>query len=102
LLFLTDATLRGRKQHVYILMKILKLCTASTVTSYKIKFAVERMLNNVDPDKIGMGNAVRKVMEYKTIRGKFASVHTDLEKKGITGLEVTDDQGFLFVGYNKG
>ena len=69
---------------MYILLKILKTCTDSKATSYKVKFAVDRMLGSVDPDQTGMGQAVRRVMEYRTIKNKFASIHPDLEKEGYT------------------
>ena len=96
LLFLDDATLRGRKLDVYVQMKILKTCTASKMTSYKCKYAVQDQLKNVDPDKMVLGEAIRKVMSYYTIRGKFTSVHKELqEKEGITRVEVMDE-GFFF------
>ena len=96
MLFLTADSLEGSKQLVYVLMKALKLCTASKATSYKIKFAVHAMLVNVDPDKIGLGEAIKMVMNYETIRTKFESVHPDLEKIGIARVEVTED-GLCFV-----
>ena len=66
------------------------------MTSYKCKYAVESMLLNVDPDKMVLGEAIRKVMSYYTIRGKFTSVHKELqEKEGMTRVEVLDD-GFQF------
>ena len=90
----------GRKRDVYVLLKILKTCTDSKATSYKVKFAVEMMLDS-DPDQTGMGQAVRRVMEYRTIKNKFASIHPDLEKEGFTGVKVTDT-GFLFLKNSQG
>ena len=81
---------------VYVQMKILKTCTASKMTSYKCKYAVDYHLLNVDADKMVLGEAIRKVMSYYTIRGKFTSVHKELqEKEGITRVEVLDE-GFKF------
>ena len=91
----------GRRQDVYILLKILKSCTASKATSYKVKFAVDRVLRGADPDEIGLGQAVRKVMEYRTIKNKFGSIHRDLGNKGFTGVKVTTT-GFLFLRNNQG
>ena len=91
----------GSKRDVYILLKILKTCTDSKATSYKVKFAVQMMLKGVDPDQTGMGQAVRRVMEYKTIKNKFSSIHPDLKKKGYTGVKVTDT-GFLFLKNSQG
>jgi hypothetical protein len=91
------------------LLKILKTCTDSKATSYKVKFAVESMLRGVDPDQIGLGQSVRRVMKYRTIKNKFGSIHPDLEREGYTGVKVTDtgllflrsNQGWLFIVRNK-
>ena len=56
-------------------------------------------LRGVDPDQIGMGQAVRRVMEYSTIKNKFGSINP--EKEGFTGMKVTDT-GFLFLKRNQG
>ena len=101
LLFLGKDTLLGRRQDVYILLKILKTCTASKVTSYRVKYALDIMLGGVDPDKIGMGQAVRRVMEYRTIKNMFGYIHPDLKREGYTGVEVTDT-GFLFLRSTQG
>ena len=93
--------MRGRRQDIYILLKILKTCTDSKATSYRVKYAVNFMLNGVDPDKIGLGQAVRRVMNYRTIKNMFDSVHPDLEKEGFTGVEVTDT-GFQFLRKTQG
>ena len=86
---------------MYVLMKVLKLCTGSGVSSYQIKYAVKDRLFNMDPDNIGMGEAIKRVKEYVSIKNKFGSVHEDLAMLGITEVEVTA-YGFHFVGYNKG
>lgn len=96
LLFLTEDTLRGSKQSVYVIMKIIKLCTDSTASSYQIKFAVDERLMNMDPDKIGMGVAIRRVMEYVSIKKKFVSVHPALAMLGVTGVEVME-HGLCFL-----
>ena len=81
---------------VYVLIKILKTCTDSSAKSYQCKYSVQEILVGVDPDKIGVGKAIKKVLEYKTIRDKFSSVHPDLAKMGFSGVEVTDG-GFKFI-----
>ena len=48
-----------------------------------------------------MGKAIRKVLEYKTIRDKFSSIHPDLAEMGFSGVEVTDE-GFRFVRNTEG
>ena len=96
LLFLSDETLSGKKQLVYVFLKVLKNCTKSKAKSFEIKFAVDQMLRNKDHENIELGPAIRLVMTHSKIKGKFDSIHPDLEKMGFTGVEVTD-QGFRFV-----
>ena len=83
---------------MYVLLKILKLCTAGKVSSFQLKFAVDDRLANTNPDQIRMEGAIRKVMEYVTIKNKFGSVHADLAEIGITEVKVTD-KGLQFVGF---
>ena len=96
-----DTTLTGSKLTVYVLLKVLKNCTNSKANSFQIKFAVDTMLMGEDTDKMGMGAAIRLVMRDTKIRGKFDSIHPDLEKEGYSGVEVTDE-GFKFVRKNEG
>ena len=79
-----------------MLMKVLKLCTNSAVTSYDIKFAVSSCLLNLT-DEISLGMMVQRMLEWETMRDKFASVHDDLKQLGITGVEV-EEKGLYFVG----
>ena len=78
------------------MIKLLKACTDSPVTSFQCKYAVEEMLMNLVPDDIGLGNAIRRVIKYYTLRGNFDSVHPELQKIGITRVEVTEE-GFFFI-----
>ena len=103
--FNRDGTIYGLQKHVLVLLKVLKLCTGSAVTSYYLKYLVhealqEEMLRYLYYAKIGTGEAIRMVIEHKTIRNKFGSVHAELKKIGITGINVTDT-GFLFIGLKK-
>ena len=84
-----DYVLRGRKLEVYVLLKVLKYCTGSSATSYKVKFAVQQVLMNKEIESVDeLGAAIKEIIHYKTIRGKFSSVHPDLAAKGITRVEV--------------
>ena len=78
------------------MLKIIKLCTDSKATSYQMKYAVNDRLLNLDPGKIGMGEAIRKVMEYRTIKNKFSSVHPALAMLGVTEVQVME-HGLHFV-----
>ena len=92
-----DETLKGRKMDVYVFLKILKYCTDSPARSYQIKFAVDRVFNNKSIDSTeDIGMAIKEIIHYKTIRGKFSSVHPDLAAEGITRVEV-GEEGLHFI-----
>ena len=92
-----DKVLRGHKLQAYVLLKVLKYCTGSSATSYKVKFAVQQVLLNKEIGSMDeLGAAIKKIIQYKTIRGKFSSVHPDLEAEGITKVEV-GEEGLLFI-----
>ena len=40
--------------------------------------------------------ALKKIIHYKTLRGKFSSVHPDLAAEGITKVEV-GEKGLFFI-----
>ena len=92
-----DETLKGRKLDAYVLVKILKYCTGSSARSYQCKFAVNETFKNKSIESMEeLGAAIKEVMEYKTIRGKFSSVHPDLAAKGIVKVEV-GEEGLYFI-----
>ena len=43
-----------------------------------------------------LGAAIKEIIQYKTIRGKFSSVHPDLAAEGITRVEV-GEEGLHFI-----
>ena len=97
LLFLKDSTLRGLKLSVYVLTKILKFCTGSSAKSYQCKFAISTVFANTDVlDREDLGELIKKVIHYHTLRGKFSSVHPELRQEGIIRVEV-GKEGFHFV-----
>ena len=46
-----------------------------------------------------VGAAIKEIIHYKTIRGKFSSVHPDLAAEGITRVEV-GEEGLRFIRSN--
>ena len=95
-----DETLKGRKMDVYVLLKILKYCTGSPAKSYQMKYAVDRVFGNKSIDSTeDLGPALKMIIHYKTIRGKFSSVHPDLAAEGITRVEV-GEEGLHFIRNN--
>merc|ERR1719397_1704896 len=97
LLFMDDQLLKGKKPEAYVLVKILKYCTGSSARSYQCKYAVGQALLNKSIESIEeLGSAIKKIIHYHTIRGKFCSVHPDLAAEGITGVEV-GEEGLHFI-----
>ena len=92
-----DETLKGRKMDAYVLLKILKYCTDSPARSYQMKYAVDRAFLNKSIDSTeDLRKAIMEIIHFKTIRGKFSSVHPDLAAEGITRVEV-GDEGLRFI-----
>ena len=52
---------------------------------------------NRNPNSEKIGEALREVSNYPTIRGKFESVHEDLKILGITKVVIGEDH-LDFVG----
>ena len=68
--------------------------------SYQCKFAVSDVLGNKRIDSMEeVGAAIKEIIHYKTIRGKFSSVHPDLAAEGITRVEV-GEEGLHFIRNN--
>ena len=81
----------------YVLLKILKYCTDSPARSYQMKFAVGQVFLNKSIESTE--RAIKEIIHYKTIRGKFSSVHPDLAAEGITRVEV-GEEGLHFIRNN--
>ena len=97
LLFMRDETLKERKLEAYVLLKILKYCTGSSARSYQCKFAIDSVFGNNNIESMEeVGPALKKIIHYKTLRGKFSSVHPDLAAEGITKVEVREE-GLFFI-----
>ena len=103
LLFMRDETLKERKLEAYVLLKILKYCTGSSARSYQCKFAVNTEFMNKNIESMEeVGPALKKIIHYKTLRGKFSSVHPDLAAEGITKVEVGEEGLFFVKGRGSG
>ena len=46
-----------------------------------------------------VGAAIKEIIQFKTIRGKFSSVHPDLAAEGIARVEV-GEKGLHFIRNN--
>ena len=97
---MSEQTLEGRKLEAYVILKILKYCTGSSARSYQCKYAVNHALRNKSIESMEeVGAAIKEIIQYKTIRGKFSSVHPDLAAEGITRVEV-GEEGLHFITNN--
>ena len=85
---------------MYVILKILKYCTGGSARSYQCKYAVDDAFKNKSIRSMEeVGAALKEIIHYKTIRGKFSSVHPDLESEGITRVEV-EEEGLHFITNN--
>ena len=82
---------------MYVLIKILKFCTGSSAKSYQCKLGINEVLKNRDVSYVEeFGDCIQKVIHYHTLRGKFSSVHPELEREGIIRVEV-GKEGLHFI-----
>ena len=82
---------------MYVLIKILKFCTGSSVKSYQCKFGINTVLANRDLSNVKeLGDVIQKVIHYYTLRGKFSSIHPELRREGIIRVEV-GKEGLHFI-----
>ena len=95
-----EKVLMGKKLDAYVLLKVLKYCTGSSAKSYQCKFAVQQVFMNKNIESMEeLGAAIKEIIHYDTIRGKFSSVHPDLAAEGITRVEV-GEEGLHFIRNN--
>ena len=76
------------------MMKILKLCVQPQpkLTSYDIKWAVDKTLLNMTPKEEEIGACIRRVLKYASLRDRFVGfVHEELAALGIVKVEVLKD-----------
>ena len=65
-----------------------------------MKFAVGELFRTKRIDSSeDLGKAIKEIIHYNTIRGKFASVHPDLAAEGITRVDV-GEEGLQFTRSN--
>ena len=67
--FKRDATLKGTKLHVYILLKIMKQIMDAKTRSFDIKYAMDMTYQNSVPKEEKLGEAALTIMKYKMMRG---------------------------------
>ena len=79
------------------MLKIMKLCSKADIESFKMKYAMDRCLDDSKYEKADIGSSLERVLRYWTLRGKFDGVHPDLAKIGVKRVKV-DKEGLTFDG----
>ena len=98
---MNNKVLQGRKLDAYVILKLLKYCTDSSARSYQCKYAVDRVLRHKKIESMEeVGAAIKEIIHFHTIRGKFSSIHPDLADEGITRVEV-GEEGLHFMTNNE-
>ena len=93
-------TLSGKKRDVYVLLKIFKLLFGVSITSFSLKFSIDRSLEDVRYETAPVGESLKRAMRYYTTRGKFNGVHPDLAKIGVKEIKIDYNHekiGFIFA-----
>ena len=93
-------TLSGKKRDVYVLLKIFKLLFGVSITSFSLKFSIDRSLEDVRYETAPVGESLKRATRYYTIRGKFNGVHPELAKIGVKEIKIDYNHekiGFIFA-----
>ena len=89
----------GNKKDVYIFLKISKLLHGSKMTSFSLKFAVDRGLPEKKEESEKLGKLLQKVLRYYTIKDKLQGVNPKLAKIGVKEIRLNFEAaqiGFIF------
>ena len=84
----SGGTLSGNKKDVYVLLKIIKLIRNGSVTSFTLKYAIDRGLEDVVYETAALGPSLERVLRYFTLRGKLDGVNDDLAKIGVKTIKI--------------
>ena len=95
----SGGTLSGNKKDVYIYLKIAKLLHGVSMTSFSLKFAVDRGLPDKRYETMPVGDSIRRVLRFYTIRDKLHGVNKHLADIGVKEIKVdfdTEEVEFVF------
>ena len=81
-------TLSGKRKDTYVTMKILKLIFGVSITSFFLKFAIDRTLPDQKYEAMDLGILLKRALRYHTVRGKFVGVHPELKEIGVKKIEI--------------
>ena len=83
-----DGTLAGNKKDIYLTMKIFKLIFGVSITSFFLKFAIDRTLTDGKYEDMDLGTLLKQALRYHTVCGKFVGVHPELKEIGVKKIEI--------------
>ena len=69
-------------------LKIFKLIFGISITSFFLKFAVDRTLPYRKYETMDLGTLLKRAMRYNTVRGKFVGVHPEFKEIGVKKIEI--------------
>ena len=92
----------GNKKNVYVLLKIIKLIRNGSVTSFTLKYAIDRGLEDVVYETAALGPSLERVLRYFTLRGKLDGVHDDLANIGVKGIIIYYEEEELEFVFDEG
>ena len=95
----SGGTLSGNKKDVYICLKLSKILHGVSVTSFSLKFAVDRGLPDRKEESEPIGKLLKKVLRYYTIKDKLQGVNSKLAEIGVKDIRFdfeTNKIGFIF------
>ena len=87
-LYRSYGTLSGKKKDAYLTLKTFKLIFGVSITSFFLKFAVDRTLPDTKYEKMDLGILLKRALRYHTVRGKFVGVHPELKEIGVNKIEI--------------
>lgn len=93
-------TLSGKKKEVYLTLKTFKLVFGVSITSFFLKFAVDRTLPDTKYEDMDLGILLKRALRYHTVRGKFVGVHPELKEIGVKKIEIDFEKkcvNFMFA-----
>ena len=64
----SGGTLSQNKREVYIILKICKFIFDVIITSFVLKFGIDRALEDERFEKADLGQSIERVLRYHTIR----------------------------------
>ena len=69
-------------------MKILKLIFGVSITSFFLKFSVDRTLEEYKYEEMDLGTSLNRALRYPTVCGKFVGVHPEFKEIGVKKIEI--------------